>query len=286
MFRKIIIISCFLTSFFDLLACGVCSSNASALFNTFSINENKNYIGINYSYIHFHDKSTHIKYRINTFQGKFGLLITESTSLHVLMPFQNYFAENLQSKIKLSDCSAMINQTIGMHSDSAKKLNIVFSFQAGIKFPTGKYVKDVSNQLMVGSGSIDFIGGAVLESWFANFGNVLSVSYKKNTNNKLNYKFGNQLVANMSIMHKNRIGQQLLLLKTVSLKYQHQQKDISNGYYRLGMYGGGYFYSVGLQIKNKKHSFGFDLTYPIYQHFANNTITFNQINNLFYSLKF
>jgi hypothetical protein len=100
-------------------------------------------------------------------------------------------------------------------NSSSSKINQQLWMGGGIKLPTGPFnanmldsnttVADINAQ--IGTGSVDFLINGMYGLTIRNFGLNLSASYKINTVNDQNYKYGNKFQSNLIASY--RIGKKL-----------------------------------------------------------------------------
>jgi hypothetical protein len=114
------------------------------------------------------------------------------------------------------------------HSSSPNRFNQQLWIGGGIKLPTGPFnanmldsnttVADINAQ--IGTGSTDFLINGMYGLTIRNFGLNLSASYKINTVNDQNYKYGNKFQSNLIASY--RLGKKLTTtIPNIGLGYEN-----------------------------------------------------------------
>jgi len=143
----------------------------------------------------------------------------------------------------------------------------------GVKLPTGAY--DVAeqqnatatnpNMFQLGTGSLDFIPSLMYDIRIQDFGINANASYKINTENKDDYRYGNKIAANASAYYKIALGPDSRLAPNAGLSFEGQQKDHAMGF-KVEETGGHLVNaSMGLEANFKRISVGASFQTPIQQ---------------------
>jgi len=143
----------------------------------------------------------------------------------------------------------------------------------GVKLPTGAY--DVAeqqnatatnpNMFQLGTGSLDFIASLMYDIRIQDFGINANASYKINTENKDDYRYGNKIAANASAYYKIALGPDSRLAPNAGLSFERQQKDHAMGF-KVEETGGHLVNaSMGLEANFKRISVGASFQTPIQQ---------------------
>jgi hypothetical protein len=114
------------------------------------------------------------------------------------------------------------------HIGNRKTLNQQLWFGGGVKLPTGAFnadmldsnttVADINAQ--IGTGSVDFLLNGMYTISIRNFGVNVSASYKINTVNDENYKFGNKFTSNVIGFYNVSAGQ-TTITPNIGLGYEN-----------------------------------------------------------------
>ncbi len=122
----------------------------------------------------------------------------------------------------------------------------------GIKVPTGRYEpsekkenEETPNNFQLGTASTDFTLNAMYDVRLMDAGINTNISYKINTANRYDYRYGNKFTANLLAYYKFRVARQVsiapntgLLYETAAKDQDHRlQVDISGGYTLLATGG-------------------------------------------------
>lgn len=115
----------------------------------------------------------------------------------------------------------------------------------GVKAPTGKYEpaehkenEDVPNNFQLGTASTDFTLNAMYDVRLMDFGINANVSYKINTNNKYDYRYGNKFTANLLAYYKIRAAEKVTLAPNAGMLYETAEKDTEAKRFRVDVSGG------------------------------------------------
>lgn len=144
----------------------------------------------------------------------------------------------------------------------------------GIKFPTGKFnlestaqdVASIANG-QLGSGSIDFLLHAMYNIRINRLGFNSAASYKINSANRDQYKFGDKLLLS-SIAFYSLPSSKITINPNVGLLYEHTgTSELQAG--KIALTGGSILNgSAGIEMSFKKMAIGFNVQLPVTQNFA------------------
>ena len=154
-----------------------------------------------------------------------------------------------------------------------KKPNHRLTLGAGIKIPLGKYdfrykEKIVEHDIQAGTGTIDFIFSLDYLFKYNNVGFMVNTNYKVNTqNNKIDYMFGNTFNSTLNTFYIKKINDNLSIMPTIGVYYEHADKDIEDKQYEENSGGDITFGSVGVNLFFKQ--FRLETTY---QHAVSNKL--------------
>lgn len=143
------------------------------------------------------------------------------------------------------------------------------SLGAGLKFPTGQFNGighdgEVSPQMQNGTGSFDFI---FLGSYFIKLKRfALSAygSYKVNTTNKNNFRFGNSFNAEVRSTYFKEF-KKVTLSPGIGARFEGSGSDMYNGdFYELDTGGNILYLLGGMELYHKNVSFSAQYLQPVY----------------------
>jgi hypothetical protein len=146
---------------------------------------------------------------------------------------------------------------------------------AGIKIPTGKYdAAEKNNNLQsanifqLGSGSTDFTLNAMYDIRLQDAGLNTSVSYKINTQNMEQYRYGNKLSANTQAYYKFRILNKFTVAPNAGLLFEKAGLDTDKGY-AVDVSGGNILMgTAGIELSLKRVAIGANWQTPLSQDLA------------------
>jgi hypothetical protein len=146
----------------------------------------------------------------------------------------------------------------------------------GIKLASGAYTrakaKDIDEQnFQLGTGSTDYILNASYRLSYRKWILSTSASYKYNTANRDDYRFGDVCNAGVNLIY--RVDKdQLSITPYVELSSEHQMKDAA-GHALQEHSGGNVFYTgTGVDVNTKKIAVGFKYSIPAIQDLAQGMI--------------
>ncbi|GAA0880524.1 hypothetical protein GCM10009119_34940 [Algoriphagus jejuensis] len=179
----------------------------------------------------------------------------------------------------IGDVVAILNYKLfesRITTGSSKLLAHSLWLGAGVKAPTGRYedgeqlMPDSPNNFQLGSGSTDFLVNAAYDIRLMDFGVNVNASYKLNTENQYDYRYGNKFTGNLLAYYKFNIKQKVRIDPNVGLLYETQQQDLLYGKYEVYQSGGQLLSNVvGVEVNVGQFSFGSNYQMPISQSLAN-----------------
>lgn len=277
-------------------ACDICGCGVGNSYIGILPDFNKRIFGLRYRYnsIFSHigtgGASTYLttneKYRTIELWG--GWNISENFRLMASVPYS--FNEQVnqgitKSKNGLGDVSVSgMYQLINKRKPVAKDRLLVQSLWVGggVKLPTGKYNpsdKSVSsnnaNLFQLGTGSIDFTLTAMYDIRLQDAGVNVSASYKVNTANKQEYRYGNKLNGNLQAYYKFRIQNKVTIAPNTGLLVESGQQDMDNQFSVYVSGGNVLLGTIGVETSFKKFSFGGNWQTPFSQNLAHGIVKAN-----------
>ncbi|WP_153799933.1 transporter [Foetidibacter luteolus] len=152
---------------------------------------------------------------------------------------------------------------------------------AGVKLPTGSYDNleksdtETANTFQLGTGSTDVTLNAMYDLRIQDAGINTSASYKVNTANKYDYRYGNKLSFNLQAYYKLRVKDLFTVAPNAGLQYEKAaldddagvKMDVSGGRLLLG--------TLGAELLFKKVAAGANFQTPLSQNLANGFVKAN-----------
>ncbi|RAJ87954.1 hypothetical protein CLV59_101719 [Chitinophaga dinghuensis] len=134
---------------------------------------------------------------------------------------------------------------------------------AGIKGPTGRYEQaakqaggESPNNYQLGTGSMDFTMNVMYDVRLMDAGINANLSYKMNTTNHYDYRYGNKFTANILAYYKFRVREKLTLAPDAGVLYEAAAKDLDAGM-QMDISGGHTLMgTVGAEVTMGKISIG------------------------------
>lgn len=152
---------------------------------------------------------------------------------------------------------------------------------SGVKLPTGKYHpsnkqdSNDANIFQLGTGSTDLTLNLMYDIRLQDVGININSSYKINTANRYDYRYGNKFSLNTQLYHKFRISDFCSLAPNAGISLEYSKKDKDNKYI-MDISGGKIAMGIiGTEISYKKIVAGFNWQQPVTQDLANGLVKAN-----------
>ncbi|MCS7004495.1 MAG: hypothetical protein NZM38_04135 [Cytophagales bacterium] len=284
------------------LACEICGCGVGNIYTGIMPQFSKNFVGIRYRSMTFR---SHLK-RSPIFHTEEHFYTAEIwaryyplSKLQLIAFFPYHYNIQIQKsqgkKIVLNgigDPAILGSYALINTSNSMKRVKQNFLVGAGIKFPFGKYQYDAQNtkevanpNFQLGSGSVDFLFNAFYTLRFNKWGITTDLSYKLNTQNKQQYRFGNRTAHNIAIFFIAKF-RELGLMPYLGSYYEFSEKD-TQSQYPIEITGGRLWNgSWGCEFYFRKIIVGSNVQIPFVQNLANQNIRSENRWNLHFSFVF
>ena len=237
-------------------ACDICGLGTSNYNPVLFTQLSKNYLSINYLHRLYHIQGTDglNKEYFNTILVSGQYSITNKLQLVAMVPYQVNKQKNAKAinDLKgLGDVTLIGNYRLWNHEGISKTHSLVVG--AGVKLPTGKYeaVKSAAieeQNFQLGTGSIDYLVNGTYRLNVHQWSFSAVGSYKYNTANKQDYRYGDVLTAGATALYRKEF-KNFSLAPFVQVMNEKQMMDANNHLLREHS-GGNALYTGG----------GFDLT--------------------------
>ena len=150
----------------------------------------------------------------------------------------------------------------------------------GFKAPTGKYEpaerlenEDTPNNFQLGTASTDFTLNAMYDVRLMDVGINANVSYKINTTNKYDYRYGNKFSANILAYYKIRLASKVTIAPNAGVLYERATKDKEDKKYTVDISGGhSLMATTGIEATFGSFSAGGNFQPVITQHLADQRV--------------
>lgn len=273
-------------------ACDLCGCGAGNYYLGVMPQFQKNFVGLRYRHSVYDshlngnsDYSSMFKTQERFYTTEIWARFYPHPKLQLLafLPYQwNFQEENKQTKSinGIADASILAQyQLLNTTTDTiSQPFEHSFFVGAGIKLPFGKSnfnsedAAQVANaNFQLGTGSTDFMLTSQYTIRHKKAGFTADLSYKINTENKNNYRFGNRISTNATIFYIQNIGK-FGFMPTLGAYYEHSQKDQRENK-MVADTGGNLVNGVlGMQIYTGRWMVGFNYQTPLHQNLANQQI--------------
>jgi hypothetical protein len=289
--KNFLILLCFFTLVAS-QACDICGCGVGSYYFGIMPQFNKNFIGLRYRNMQFESHlnsrllRTNEYFRTTELWGRF--YINPKVQIMTFLPYSsntqtdiNNTSKNLQG---INDIVLMANYNLlnlSMKNDTTMRtFKHSLWLGGGLKLPTGKYDFDeqdtgqVANpNFQLGSGSVDFLLTAFYNVRYKNWGFNQDLSYKINTKNGKDYRFGNRVSGNSNVFYIHQFSKKFAIMPYGGLYYEHSGKDHRAGQQILET--GGHLIASNLGVDMyafKRLNFGLNYQIPIRQNLGNGEI--------------
>ena len=261
-------------------ACDICGFGV-ANYNPFLFPHlSRSFVGLNYQYRlykTYDDDGAISKERYNTFliTGQYG--VTKKLQLVALLPYQlNKLYNEKQTKnvSGLGDITLLANYTIW--AKSMGKIRQTVMAGVGVKLPTGQYNAAATEALddqnfQRGTGSVDYLLNGSYRIGYRKWILSTAVSYKYNTTNKDNYRYGDMLTTGATLIYR-KDWDGFSVAPYVQVMNEYQMQDADN--HVLQDHSGGHmlYTGGGVDMNTRKVAFGVNYQWSPAQNLAEGQI--------------
>ncbi|WP_338760453.1 hypothetical protein WAF17_13640 [Bernardetia sp. ABR2-2B] len=276
-------------------ACDLCGCGAGSYYLGVMPQFQKNFVGLRYRSASFdshlggtgnYSSLFETQERFYTAEVWARFYPTPKLQLLAFLPYQwNFQDENNKTKSLsgMADASVIAQYEILNTTNDTISQTFEHNFfvGGGVKLPTGKSNFDEEDVLQVanpnfqlGTGSTDFLLTSQYTIRYKKLGLTADFSYKINTENSTDYRFGNRVSSNATLFYVKQIGR-FGFMPTVGTYYENSQKDKRKEKTVFDT-GGNLFNAVlGTQIYTGRFMFGVSYHTPLSQNLANQKIKAN-----------
>ncbi len=280
--RKALLLILVLHIAVSIKACDVCSSSSGGSYYGILPQFQKHFIGVRWtgssstanhipSYIadEIYKSATKLSLHSIELWGRF--YVAKRVQIFAFVPF-NVFRENENTVISrvygLGDATLMSNYAVINTGDSLmKKVKHTLLLGGGIKFPTGKFKSiddgSVANpNIQTGTGSFDFIVNGVYTMRYKKIGLNTEASYRINTTNHDNYRFGNRFNLSMKAFLWLK-AKNVSFLPNTGISFDNAEKNTRNNNIKYYTGGNALYAIAGMETYFKRFNLGFSFQQPV-----------------------
>ncbi|MFC5271763.1 hypothetical protein [Adhaeribacter terreus] len=257
-------------------ACDACGCGVGSYQFGILPQQTKNFVGIRY--LQKSDKTTPIhgsqseeSFRSTEVWGRFYPL--KRVQVLALLPYNYNFQKSDEKNTQvhgLGDALVLVNYNLLNNADSLyEKVKHNLFIGGGVKLPTGHFERKAEGaalnpNLQLGSGSLDFVANAMYTVRYDKIGLNTNVTYKYNTVNKNDFRFGNKFGAGTVLFSVLKV-KEMAIMPNAGFSTELTAKDISYG--DVLTESGGYvnMVSVGSEFYFKNFSMGVTGQKPVSQ---------------------
>jgi hypothetical protein len=283
-------------------ACDLCGCGNGGSFWGIMPQSHKSFVGLRYGYRSYdsHLNSINLQTQEQFWKTELWARVYPLKKIQVLafIPYNFNKQTILKTKKELDiqgigDISVLINYNlINTVTDTIQhKFYHNLLVGSGLKLPTGRYKYDylsdneVANpNFQLGTGSTDFTVNLFYTLRYKKWGLNADFSYKMNSQNSNEYRFGNRINSNISAIHFVNVTPSLMLIPNVGLAYENAAYDVDANIKNTRTGGDALLGSFGLESYYQKISAGINYQCPIAQNLSNGELKTNSRVNVHFTI--
>lgn len=261
-------------------ACDICGLGTSN-YNPFLFPHlSKNYINLTYlrQIYHVHTDEGITREYFNTLLAGAQFSITDKLQLGAMVPYEINTQNGLpgNNSVKgVGDISLLASYSLWTHKGRSNTQALVIG--AGVKLPSGKYeaekaasIEDQNFQL--GTGSTDYLLNAAYRLSYRKWIFSAVSSYKYNTENKENFRYGDVLTTGITAVYRKEL-KNFSLAPYVQLINEKQYDNADDHVLQSHTGGNALYAGAGIDLNTKKFAVGIN-----YQATASQNLYEGEIN--------
>jgi hypothetical protein len=269
-------------------ACEICGCGLGNYYIGILPQFSHRFVGIRYQFHQFKTRLTNDPTQFSndfyqTYELWTGWNFGKKWRLMAFLPFNiNHQTsdEGATNKSGLGDIALLANYNVFDKTDKKGSTRIIQQLWlgGGVKLPTGKFEVDPMDadlaamaNTQIGSGSTDVMFNGMYNLHINKIGISTTASYKINTSNKDEYRFGNKFSANSFVSYSASVPRaNLVITPNAGLLYEHSSVNKLNNA-KVNLTGGNLLMAaVGAEFGFNKITVGFNAQLPVAQNFAEN----------------
>ena len=264
----------------QVLACDACGCSATGNGIGLLKQSNKNFVALQYTLLHFQGTDSALNtdsandfFHQTQLRARFKL--GKRLQFMATIPYKSNIRQG-ESPVHtsgLGDISLLLNAILV--KKSMEKAAFRWNLGGGIEIPTGKYQHNAQegrqpNGFNIGTGSWNIFLQNVFTYQYQNFGSRLTFTGKTHTENKVLYRFGNQLSTSLQVFWRKEstIG---TIVPFAGVYGEFIGQDKLYSYPEIHTGGKAWYANAGLQYTKNNIVFGIQGYLPLQQNYAGNT---------------
>lgn len=267
-------------------ACEACGCGVGSYQFGILPQQTKNFVGIRYqtksdASTPYHDLQTKEDFRTMEVWGRFYPL--KKVQVLALLPY-NFNRQETEGKVTevrgLGDGLVLVNYNLLNNTDSLyQKVKHNLFVGGGLKLPTGHFTKEIEGvalnpNIQLGTGSLDFVANAMYTIRYDKIGLNTNLTYKYNTANSNEFRFGNKIGAGSVLFSVIKVKEMTIMPNAgfsteITAKDAHYGSELDES--------GGYtnFLTFGTELYFKNFSAGATMQKPVSQNVSDGYVKTN-----------
>lgn len=260
-------------------ACDACGCGVGSYQFGILPQQAKNFVGIRYQMktdqtAPMHGSASKEVFRSTEIWGRFYPL--KRVQVLALLPY-NFNRQETEDKVTqvqgLGDGLVLVNYNLLNNTDSLyQKVKHNLFVGGGLKLPTGNYTNktesgDLNPNLQLGSGSLDLVANAMYTVRYDKIGLNTNLTYKYNTVNKNDFRFGNKFGAGTVLFSVLKV-KEMAIMPNAGFSTEITSKDQSYDEELTESGGHANFLTLGTELYFKRLSAGATLQKPVTQNLS------------------
>ncbi len=264
-------------------ACDACGCGIGSVYWGILPNNNLHYLGLWWQHQRFkthldHDDALHpesLEY-FNTLELRGRFYLSDRFSITALVPVGFHRRQQLGEWVDLrglGDVSLLGNFRLFDSSDSlSRRIRHRFELGAGVKLPTGTFrhldaENEVNPNFQLGSGTWDLLFSANYTALLGKLGMQTNLTYKWNTTNADDYRFGHRLNGTLMLFYRQG-NPSLEWMPNLGLYGEWGGQDVQYGYWQTNTGGHLMMANAGVEFYAGRCNWGVSYLHPLAQHWS------------------
>lgn len=295
----------------DVYACDVCGCATGGFSSGLNALQNPNFVGLRFqerAFVIEHpplfasDPQEFSNDRFQTLELTGRYMPHRNLQLMAFIPVHRFQKEHDSEATVftgMGDATLLVSSVFQSKDTAGNRFAYRFSAGGGVKLPTGKYDQlDPESGLIIpgmqlGTGSFDFLLHIVYAQRIYRWGILTESSFRINTPNRLDYRFGNRWSNSIQGVRWIALdeNERFVLRPSLGLLWEWAAQDHDGPQtWDVNEYSGGYFVdaTAGVNLLMNQFNFGCTFQHPIRQYYAEGFVNKQwqvsaQVNYLFKS---